>query len=150
MGGWQLCLSVYLTQIDGGVRCPQTTAMQTSSWKRAHDRDTAKTHGPLGEWQTTGNRNLFSFSSPNGRGNGDFSKNLKALIIRVSLPISFAFTHKELCVQAGDLEAAVRHSRQQSPSLPNIQLCLSSQRWRRLGCPGVGGGKEEGPGGPEK
>lgn len=88
----------------------------------------------------------FSFSSPNGGGNGDLSKNLKALIIRVSLPISFAFTPKELCVQAGNLEAAVRHSRQQSPSLPNIQLCVSSQRWRRLGCPGVGGGKEEGLG----
>ena len=31
VGDWQLCLSVYLTQIDGGVRCPQMTAMQTSS-----------------------------------------------------------------------------------------------------------------------
>ena len=37
----------------------------------------------------------FSFSSPNAGGNGDLAKNLKALIIRVSLPISFAFTPKE-------------------------------------------------------
>lgn len=61
VGDWQLCLSVYLTQIDGGVRCPQMTAVQTSSSERAHDRDSAKTHGPLRGWQTTGNRNLFFF-----------------------------------------------------------------------------------------
>ena len=66
----------------------------------------------------------FSFSSPNGGGNGDLAKNLKALIIRVSLPMSFAFTPKELCVQAGDLEAAVRHTGQQLSPHPQIFSCV--------------------------
>ena len=128
------------------------TAEQTSSWRRAHDRDSTKTQGLLRGWQTSGNRNLFLFLYSNGGVNGALVKNLKALIIRVSLPISFTFIPKEVCVQdCGSRSRSCAQAMQTAIALPTpncVQLgprghWLTKDGGRLAGLGWGRGGREE-------
>lgn len=101
-----------------------------------------------------GNRNLFLFLYSNGGVNGALVKNLRALIIRVSLPISFAFIPKRSVSKtvAADPEAMLRRRRRRLLSQPPAVFSWVQEAtgWPKIerAWQAWGGGGEGGRNGP--